>query len=54
MKEKHEFIERLGDYDLLCNGVKACFVPYLIARHQAVRCPACGQEVKREAIIAET
>ena len=41
---EHRFIDNgLGDYDLMCGHTNTGFVPYLIARHQMIRCPACGR-----------
>ncbi|MDP2632719.1 MAG: hypothetical protein Q8P25_03275 [Candidatus Curtissbacteria bacterium] len=40
---EHKFKESLGDYDLLCNGVKVAFIPLLVAKHQMVKCPKCGE-----------
>ena len=43
---EHRFIDNgVGDYDLLCGGTKVCFIPYLVARHQMIKCPACGRGV---------
>jgi hypothetical protein len=42
---KHKFVKSLGDYDLYCDGVKACFVPFLMAKNNMVKCPICGEPV---------
>ena len=42
--QEHRFIDNsLVDYDLMCGHTNTGSVPYLIARNQMIKCPACGR-----------
>jgi len=41
--KEHIFIETLGDYTLYCDDENAGVIPYLMARHNIVKCPICGE-----------
>lgn len=53
LTHSHTFVENHGDYELLCNGVKAAFIPYLIAKNQMIRCPLCGEGANFNSMVED-